>query len=136
MLWSEQLSPSLISQLLTFLSSRLCDNCYVHVALRLRLWIVVISLSSFMMCRSLLFKDFSSVLFVEFVWLSCYTVDLELLSMAIRVPKVLLNCSISSKFAAFICKFLQLCRGICLLRRSLNSYISVLGLCLIYRLIV
>jgi len=55
-----------------------------------------------MMCGFLFIKYFSSVLPIEFVWLSCHTVDLELLSMAICVPRRLLNFSISSTFAVFM----------------------------------
>jgi hypothetical protein len=81
MLWSEQLSSSLISQSLKLLSSRLLKTVKCGLLLPPRLWNVVRSPSSFMMCRSLLFEYSSSVLLLEFVWLSCYTVHLEYVCM-------------------------------------------------------
>ena len=102
MLWSEQLSSPLISQSQKILSSRLLTTVMSMLLLPLRLWNVVNSLYSFVICRSLLIKYSSSVLPLEFVWLSCHAVDLELLSMAIRIPEHSLYCNISSIFVVLL----------------------------------
>ena len=70
--------------------------------LPLRLWNVVRSLSSFITCRSLLVRNSSSVLPLEFVRLSCHAIHLELLSLAMTEPEPPLSNIISSTFAIFV----------------------------------
>ena len=73
MLLSEQLSSSHISQSWKFWSSRLLITVKSMLLLRLRLWNVVLSFSSFIICRSLIIRISStfyllSLIIVSYLW--------------------------------------------------------------------
>ena len=105
MLWSEQLSCSLISHSTIVLRSWLLIIVKSTLLAPRQFRKVVLPLSSFLMYNCLLIRNSSKILPLAFVVESCHDADLELLSIVIRTPAPLACCNAASIFAksASIC---------------------------------